>query len=56
MAKTHLDTKTLQKQYTVLSFLAPYVLVERKSDGQRGTMEFWRNDDGVRLYGNFQAE
>tara|TARA_Y100000004_G_scaffold184073_1_gene232640 strand:- start:1421 stop:1576 length:156 start_codon:yes stop_codon:yes gene_type:complete len=51
-----MNTTQLQQQYTVLSFLAPFVLVERKSDGVRGTLEFWRNDDGVRLYGNFQAE
>lgn len=51
-----LNTTQLQQQFTVISFLAPYVLVERKSDGQRGTLEFWRNDDGVRVYGKFQAE
>lgn len=50
-----LNTTQLQEQFTVISFLAPYVLVERKIDGQRGTMEFWREND-VRVYGNFQAE
>ena len=51
-----LNTAQLQQQYTVISFLAPYVLVERKSDGERGTLEFWRNEDDVRVYGNFKAE
>jgi len=51
-----LNTTQLQEQYTVLSFLSPFVLVERKSDGVRGTMEFWRDDNDVRVYGNFKAE
>lgn len=34
------DTAQLQEEFTVLSFLAPYVRVQRKSDGQRGLLEF----------------
>ena len=51
-----LNTTQLQQQFTVISFLAPFVSVERKSDGQRGTLEFWRNDEGDRVYGDFYAD
>ena len=34
------DTAELKENYTVQSFLAPFVIVTRKSDGAVGTMEF----------------
>jgi len=34
------DTQELQAEFEVDSFLAPYVLVRRKSDGKRGTLQF----------------
>ena len=33
----------VREQFTVVGFLAPYVDVTRKSDGQRGTMQFQHN-------------
>jgi hypothetical protein len=49
----HIDTETLRRDYEVLGFLAPFVLLRRKADGKRGQMEFthqprvyfdWRED------------
>lgn len=37
------DTQQLQEDFTVEGFLAPFVLVKRKSDGVRGTLEFRHN-------------
>lgn len=34
------DTQELQKDYIVVGFQAPYVVVERKSDGLQGSLEF----------------
>ena len=34
------DTQELQKLYEVRSFLAPFVMVTRKSDGAKGAIEF----------------
>lgn len=34
------DTTTLQQDFEVLGFLAPYVVVRRKTDGVRGTLQF----------------
>ena len=34
------NTAELSDAFEVISFLAPYVLVKRKSDGQRGTLMF----------------
>ena len=34
------NTSELSDAFEVISFLAPYVLVKRKSDGQRGTLMF----------------
>ena len=34
------DTNELQELFTVHSFLAPYVVVTRKSDGVKGTLMF----------------
>lgn len=33
-------TAQLQQDFTVVGFAAPYVVVVRKSDGKRGTLEF----------------
>jgi len=33
-------TAELTEQFTVHAFAAPYVIVTRKSDGQRGTLQF----------------
>ena len=34
------DTSELQKDFSVLAFAAPFVVVERKSDGVKGTLMF----------------
>ncbi len=34
------DTQELTAEFQVHSFLAPFVRVSRKSDGQKGTLEF----------------
>jgi hypothetical protein len=34
------DTNALQTYFTVEGFLAPFVVVVRKSDNKKGTMEF----------------
>lgn len=49
------NTTELQQDFEVEGFIAPYVVVRRKSDGQRGTLEFkhsprvyfgWHADNG----------
>ena len=50
------DTNALQRDYEVEGFSAPYVVVRRKSDGQRGTLEFNRGSKYTgepRIYRNF---
>lgn len=34
------DTRQLQEQFEVQSFLAPFCFVRRKRDGQKGAVEF----------------
>lgn len=50
------DTTELTEEFEVLGFLAPYVVVTRKTDGARGSLEFqhypryyfnWQEDDGT---------
>ena len=45
-----LTTAQMSEKYSVESFLAPLVIVTRKSDGVRGSMEFSHNP---RFYFNF---
>ena len=47
------DTSELQENFSVLSFLAPYVVVQRKSDGVKGSMMFQHSP---RFYYGFQPE
>lgn len=35
-----MTTEQMRELYTVESFLAPFVMVTRKSDGARGTLQF----------------
>lgn len=48
------DTQALQRDFEVLNFAAPFVVVRRRSDGVTGSLEFtnvprryfaWRQDD-----------
>lgn len=45
------DTSELQRDFDVLGFMAPLVVVRRKSDGAKGSLEFQHNP---RFYFNFR--
>jgi len=47
------DTDEVQKEFKVTGFFAPFVSVERRSDRQRGVMEFQHDP---RFYFNFNEE
>jgi hypothetical protein len=47
------DTQQLQAEFEVIGFMAPFVVVRRKSDGVKGSMEFTHNP---RFYFNFAAD
>jgi len=47
------DTQQLQEDFDVTGFLAPYVVVRRKSDGVVGSLKFQHDP---RLYFGFQAD
>lgn len=44
------DTSELSRDFNVTGFLAPFVVVRRKSDGVKGSLEF---QHGPRFYFNF---
>lgn len=44
------DTTQLQADFSVIGFSAPFVVVTRKADGQKGTLEFTHSP---RVYFNF---
>jgi len=46
------DTSQLQEDFSVEGFCAPYVVVRRKADGVKGSLEFQHHP---RFYFNFQA-
>lgn len=45
------DTEQLARDFTVIVFLAPIIVVRRKSDGVKGSLEFQHQP---RYYFNFQ--
>jgi hypothetical protein len=47
------STQELQKDFDVLGFAAPFVVVSRKSDGRRGSLMFQHDP---RFYYNFQED
>jgi hypothetical protein len=47
------DTGQMTKDFDVLGFGAPFVVVQRKSDGQKGTLMFQHNP---RFYFAFREE
>ena len=47
------DTTELSREFNVLGFMAPYVVVERKKDNVRGSMQFQHMP---RFYFNFKEE
>lgn len=47
------DTTELQRDFTVIGFAAPYVVVTRKSDNKRGTLKFQHDP---RFYFRFEED
>jgi hypothetical protein len=47
------DTSELQRDFEALGFLAPLIIVRRRSDGVKGSLMFQHNP---RLYFGFQPE
>lgn len=47
------DTSELQDEFEALGFMAPLIVVRRRSDGVRGSLEFQHSP---RLYFNWQPE
>ena len=47
------DTQELAVEFEVLGFMAPYVVVRRKSDGMKGSLEF---SHSPRLYFSFSPD
>lgn len=47
------DTQQLREDYEVLGFMAPLVVVRRRSDGTKGSLYFQHNP---RYYYGFQAD
>jgi hypothetical protein len=45
------DTEEMRRDFEALGFLAPFILVRRRSDGVKGSLAFQHNP---RLYYNFQ--
>jgi hypothetical protein len=48
--KMRWDTAALAAEFEVIGFMAPFVVVRRKADGKKGSMEFTHSP---RLYFNF---
>jgi hypothetical protein len=47
------DTAQLAEDFEVLGFMAPYIVVRRKSDGRKGSLEFQHMP---RFYFNFALD
>jgi hypothetical protein len=47
------DTRQLAQDFVVVGFMAPYVVVRRKADGVKGSLEFQHQP---RFYFNFHAD
>jgi hypothetical protein len=47
------STDQLREEFEVLGFMAPYVVVRRRSDGVKGSLEFQHHP---RFFFNFQPE
>jgi hypothetical protein len=47
------DTEALREAFEVLAFMAPFVVVRRRSDGVKGTLEFTHSP---RVYFNWQED
>lgn len=51
--RTSWNTDELREDFEVIGFLAPFVVVKRKADGVRGTLEFTHSP---RIYFDWKAE
>jgi hypothetical protein len=47
------DSDALRAEFEVLGFMAPFVVVRRKSDGKKGSLEFTHSP---RFYFNWQED
>lgn len=47
------DTEEMKRDFQALGFAAPYVIVQRRSDGVRGSLKFQASP---RFYFGFQAD
>ena len=47
------STEELQQDFEALGFMAPFIVVRRRSDGTKGSLEFQHSD---RFYFNFKPE
>lgn len=47
------STEELQQNFEAIGFMAPLIVVRRRSDGVKGSLEFQQNP---RFYFNFQPE
>jgi hypothetical protein len=47
------STEEMQEEYDALGFMAPLIVVSRKSDGAKGSLEF---SHSPRFYFNWQAD
>jgi hypothetical protein len=52
-AKERWNTDDLARDFEVIGFAAPFVVVKRKSDGVKGSLEFTHSP---RVYFNFVAD
>lgn len=53
LPQPHWTTDQLQEEFSVLGFMAPYIVVQRKSDGKTGTLQFKHSP---RIYFNWQED
>jgi hypothetical protein len=49
-------TAELQRDFNVLAFAAPFVMVRRISDRKLGSLEFARGEDGERRYFDWRED
>ena len=47
------DTDQMQEDFDALGFMAPYIIVSRKSDGVKGSLKF---QNSPRFYHSFVAD
>jgi len=47
------DPRELATEFIIIGFMAPFIAVQRKSDGVKGSLEFQHQP---RFYFNFQAD